>query len=72
MNNTYQFWMCLDNVRDTLSGERLFAEPALDIVKHLCMARVRLVQDIFETDVRRPEAVAEVLCKNPTAICGSA
>jgi hypothetical protein len=65
---THQLRVRLNNIRDTLTGEGLLAEAALNIVEHLCMIRVRFVQDILEPDIRRPEAVTEVLREDPAAI----
>ena len=66
--NTHQLWVSMDNLSNALPRERLFSETPLDIVEDLCVKCVRLVQDVPQVEIRRPEAVAKVLRKDPTAI----
>ena len=58
----------MDDLCDALTSERLLPEAPFDIVQHLSMCRVILVQYVPELEVRRAEAVAEVLRENPPAI----
>jgi len=58
----------MDDLCDALTRERLFSESPLDIVQHLCMRRVVLVQHISELEVSRTEAVAEVLREDPPTV----
>lgn len=58
----------MNNLCDALTSERLLPEAHFDIVQHLGMCGVVLVQYVPELEVRRAEAVAEVLCKNPPAV----
>ena len=61
----------MDNLSNTFTSESLFTEEALDIVEHFGMRRVRLVQEILESEIRSPETVAEVLCEDPSAVYGT-
>ena len=61
--------MRVDSLCDTLSREGFFAEPPLDVVQHLRMCRVGLVQDVAQREVRRPQTVTEVLGEDPAAVC---
>ena len=58
----------MDDLGDALSRKGLFSETPLDIVKDLCMEGVGLVQHGLQMEIRRPEAVAKVLCKDPTTV----
>lgn len=66
---THELGMGVNDVRDTLARERLFTETALDIAQDLLVRRIRLVQNIFEREIRRAKAVAEMLCEDPAAVC---
>jgi hypothetical protein len=55
---------------DALPGVGLLPEPPLDIVEDLRVRGVVLVEDVLELEVRRPQAVAEVLCEDPAAVYG--
>ena len=59
----------MDHLLDTLSRESFLAETPLDIVEHLCVRGVCLVEDVAERKVCRAETVTEVLCKDPPTIC---
>ena len=59
----------MNNLRDTFTRKGFFAEPALDVVQHLCVRHVVLVQHVFELQVCRPKTIAEVLCEDPATIC---
>ena len=63
--------MSVNNLSDTLASKGLLPEPPLDVVEDLSMRRVILVQDILELQISRPEAVAEMLGKNPTTVCNA-
>ena len=67
----YQLRMSVNNLSDTLASKGLLPEPPLDVVEDLSMRRVILVQDILELQISRPEAVAEMLGKNPTTVCNA-
>lgn len=58
----------MDDLRDTLTREGLLPEPPLDVVEHLRMRRVRLVEQVLQREVRRAEAVAKVLGEDPAAV----
>jgi len=60
----------MDDLRDTLPRESLLSEAAFDIVEHLGMSSVVLVQDVLELQICRAKTVAKVLRENPPAICG--
>jgi hypothetical protein len=66
---TYQLWILLDDLPDTLPRESLLAETHLDIVQDLGVGRVGLVQDILQLQVRRAETIAEMLCEDPATVC---
>ena len=51
-----------------LASEGFLAEAALDIVQHLGMCGVVLIQYVAQCEVCRAEAVAEVLSKDPTGV----
>jgi hypothetical protein len=55
---------------NTLARKGLFTKTALDVVQNLRMSRVRLVKNVLQRKIRCAETVAEMLCKNPTTICG--
>ena len=59
----------MDNLRNALSREGLFTEPALDIIENFRVRRVRLVQQAAKADVCRAQTVTEVLCEDPTTVC---
>lgn len=59
----------MDDLCDTLARKCLLAEAALDVIEDFSMDRVVLVQDVLEMKVCCPQAVTEVLCKDPPAIC---
>ena len=58
----------MNRLRNTLASKRLLTEPPLDIIQHLRMSRVALIQHTTKLQIRLPEAVAEVLCENPTDV----
>ena len=58
----------MDNLRDTFTRESFLPESTLDVVEDARVRRVGLVQNIFQTQVRRPKTVTEVLSKDPTAV----
>lgn len=58
----------MDDLRNTLPRVSLLSEAALDIVEHLGMSSVILVQDVLELEICRAKTVAKVLRKNPPAI----
>ena len=60
--------MRVDSLGDTLSREGLLAESALDVIEHFRMRRIGLVQNVAQCEVRGPEAVTEVLGKDPTTV----
>ena len=60
--------MCMDNLRDTLSGERLLSEPPLDVVQDLSMRRVGLVKKILKSKVCRAKTIAEMLGEDPATV----
>lgn len=60
--------MCMYHLGNALSCECLFSEASLDVIEYLGMGRVRLVEDILQCKIGRPETVAEVLRENPTTI----
>jgi hypothetical protein len=55
-------------VRNALTRERLFTETVLDVVQDLLVGRVRLVEDVPEREIRRAEAITEMLREDPTAV----
>lgn len=58
----------MDHLRNALSRKRLLPEPSLDVVQHLSVRWVGLIQDILEREIRRTKAVAEMLGEDPAAI----
>jgi hypothetical protein len=58
-----------DGVGDGLAREGLLAEAALDVVEHLRVCGVRIVENVPQGEVRGPEAVGEVLREDPAAVC---
>lgn len=68
MLSTYQVGMCVNNLSDTLSSERLLPEPPLDIVENFSVCGVVLVQDVFQAQVRLTKSVTEMLREYPSAI----
>jgi hypothetical protein len=67
---TNQLGVRMDDVRDALARERLLPESPFDIIQHLGVRRIVLVQHIPELEVRRAEAVTEMLRKDPPAVYG--
>ena len=67
--DTHELGVRVNSFRDTLACERLLAEAPLDVVQHLGVRGVRLVEHVLQREVRRPEAVAEVLREDPAAVC---
>ena len=61
--------MRMHDLRDTLPRKRLLPEPDLDIVQHLRVRGVALVEHVLQSQVRGAEAVAEVLGEDPAAVC---
>jgi len=66
---THDFGMGVNDVRDTLACECLFAETAFDIVQDLLVRRIRLVKNVLERQIRRAETVAEMLREDPAGVC---
>ena len=67
--DTHELGVRVNSLRDALACERLLAEAPLDVVQHLGVRGVRLVEHVLQREVRRPEAVAEVLREDPAAVC---
>jgi hypothetical protein len=65
---TNQFGVRMDDLRDALARERLLPESPFDIIQHLSVRRVVLVQHIPELEVCRAEAITEMLRKDPPAV----
>ena len=61
--------MAVDDLCDALARERLFPEPALDVIENARVRRVRLVEDVLERQVRLAQPVTEVLCEDPSTVC---
>ena len=59
----------MDDVCNALTREGLLTETALDVDQHFLMRGVRLVENVLEREIRRAEAVAEVLREDPAAVC---
>lgn len=68
MTATYQLRVCMDNLLDALPCERLLTEPPLDIIQHLRVRGVCLVEDVAELQVRGAQTVTEVLREDPAAV----
>lgn len=64
-----QFRMVVDDLGDTFPGEGLLPESSLDVIQHLGMGRVVLIQHILELKICRAETVAEVLGEDPSRVC---
>lgn len=60
--------MGMDDLGNALPRKGLLSETPLDIVEDLGMKRVRLIQDVPQMEICRPEAIAKVLCKDPTTV----
>lgn len=69
VEHAHELRVGVDHLGDALARERLLAEAALDVVQHLGVLRVLLVEQAAEREVRRPEPVAEVLREDPAAVC---
>jgi len=60
--------MSHDDILNTLPREGLLPEPRLDVVEHLRMGGVILIQHVLKLQVRRAETVAEMLSEDPPSI----
>ena len=58
----------MDDLGNALPRKGLFSETSLDIVEDLRMKSVRLVQNVPQMEICRPEAIAKVLCKDPATV----
>lgn len=58
----------MNDLGDALARKGLFSETPLDIVEDLRVKGVRLVQNVPQKEICRPEAIAKMLCKDPTAV----
>jgi hypothetical protein len=58
----------MDDLCDALTRKRLLPEPPFDVIQHLSVRRIVLVQDVPKLKVRRTEAVAEVLREDPPTV----
>lgn len=67
-SHTHQFRVGVDDLGDALTRKGLFSETPLDIVEDLRMNGVGLVQAVLQMEICRPEAIAKMLCKYPTAV----
>jgi hypothetical protein len=58
----------MDAMLNTFPSESFLTESSFDVIEHLGMCRISLVQDVPELKVSGTQAVAEVLGKNPSTI----
>jgi hypothetical protein len=65
---THKLRVGMNHVGDTLTHETLLTETPFDIVQNFGMGSVRLIEDVFEGEIRGAEAVAEVLRKDPATV----
>lgn len=68
---TDQFGVSLDDLCNALSCECFLTESPLDIVQDLGVSGVVFVENVLQLQVRRTETVAEMLRKDPPAVCVS-
>ena len=66
---THDIGMGVDDVRNALTRERLFTETALDVDQDFLVGRIRLVEDVLEREIRRAEAITEMLGEDPAGVC---
>jgi hypothetical protein len=66
---THQVRMSMDDLLDTFPCEGFLAKSHLDVIENFRVLRISLVQNIPEMKVRRTQAVAKVLGKDPATIC---
>jgi hypothetical protein len=66
---THDIRMGVDDVRNALTRERLFTEAALDVDQDLLVGRVRLVENVFECEIRGAETITEMLREDPARVC---
>lgn len=59
----------MDDVRNAFTRERLLPEAAADLVQHIRMRGVGLVENILQLKIRGAQTVAEVLSEYPPGIC---
>ena len=67
-NGTHKFRVGFNHFGDTLACESFLTETPFDVVQNFGMSRVRLVEDVFEGEIRGAEAVTEVLRKDPANV----
>jgi len=65
---TDQFRIGKDGFGDTLARKRLLPKPLFDLIEHLGVTGVGLVQHILQCEIRRTKPVTEMLGENPTGI----
>jgi len=66
---THQVRMSMDDLLDTFPCECFLAKSHLDVIENFGMCWFSLVQNIPKLKIRRAEAVAKVLSKDPSAVC---
>jgi hypothetical protein len=59
----------MNDLLNALPSERFLSESPLDVIENFCMCWFSLVQNIPKLKIRRAEAVAKVLSKDPSAVC---
>jgi hypothetical protein len=58
----------MNNLGNAFAREGLISETAFDVVEHLYVKRICLVQQVFQLEGRRAEMAAEMWCEDPPAI----
>jgi hypothetical protein len=58
----------MDDLSDAFASEGLLPEPPFDVIQHLSVCRVVLVEHIPKLEICRAKAVAEVLGKDPPTV----
>lgn len=59
----------LDHLSNGLSGESLLSESPLDVVEHLRVVWVAVIEYLLERQVCLTQTVAEMLGKDPSTVC---
>ena len=67
-NGTHKLRVGFNHFSDTLACESFLAETPFDVVQNFGMSRVRLIENVFEGEIRGAKTVTEVLREDPANV----
>ena len=65
-NRTHKLRVGFNHFGDTLASESFLEETLFDVVQNFGMSRVRLIEDVFESEIRGAKVVYRDVAQRPS------